>query len=122
MGLLAVSIDLDEVDCYTAIHGVDCPNDPSAHSVYLRTLPRLSRFFEDLDIGGVAVEGQHAQVGGEVVADGFVAFDDHHVVAGLDEAFDRRADLSVSGRARAAELTWRSSAERTLSVYRELVA
>lgn len=49
MRLCAVSVDLDEVPCYAAIHGIDA-NMPalqeSAHAIYERAVPRLQRFFE----------------------------------------------------------------------------
>ena len=56
--------------------------------------------------------------GAAVLVDPFDVVD---IARGIDEAFDRRAELSAAGSARAAEMTWRSSAERTLAVYRELV-
>ncbi len=43
------------------------------------------------------------------------------IAAGIDEAFDRRAELAEAGRGRAAELSWGVAAKRTLDVYRELV-
>lgn len=42
MRLAAISIDLDEVPLYTAIHGLDPPTGPQAHAVYDRCLPRLA--------------------------------------------------------------------------------
>ena len=48
-------------------------------------------------------------------------FDAAAIAAGIDEAFDRRAELAEAGRARAAELSWGVAAKRTLDVYRELV-
>jgi hypothetical protein len=49
MRLCAVSVDLDEVPCYAAIHGIDA-NTPalneSAHAIYEKAVPRLQRFFE----------------------------------------------------------------------------
>jgi peptidoglycan/xylan/chitin deacetylase (PgdA/CDA1 family) len=47
--LAAVSVDLDEVDCYTAIHGLDSEAVP-AHAVYDRALPRLLSLFEELEV------------------------------------------------------------------------
>jgi glycosyltransferase involved in cell wall biosynthesis len=49
-------------------------------------------------------------------------FDVDDIVRGLEEAFDRRAELSVAGAARAAELSWSNAAQRTVEVYRELLA
>ncbi len=48
-------------------------------------------------------------------------FDVDDIARGIDEAFDRRAELAAGARARAAELSWRSSADATVAVYRELV-
>jgi len=43
--LAAISVDLDEIDCYAAIHGLRPPADGSAHAVYDRALPRLAELF-----------------------------------------------------------------------------
>jgi glycosyltransferase involved in cell wall biosynthesis len=40
---------------------------------------------------------------------------------GLDEAVDRRDELSAAGRVRARDLSWSVAARRTLDVYRELI-
>ena len=40
--LASISIDLDEVPRYAAIHGLATPPGPGAHAVYDRCLPRLS--------------------------------------------------------------------------------
>jgi peptidoglycan/xylan/chitin deacetylase (PgdA/CDA1 family) len=37
----AISIDLDEVPCYCAIHGIPVPEDGRASAIYDRALPRL---------------------------------------------------------------------------------
>ena len=42
--LCAVSVDLDEVPCYAAIHGIDT-HAASAHAIYEKAVPRLQRFF-----------------------------------------------------------------------------
>jgi glycosyltransferase involved in cell wall biosynthesis len=44
------------------------------------------------------------------------------IARGILEATDRRAELEVSARLRARELSWGISAELTLAVYRELAA
>ena len=46
----AVSVDLDEVPCYTAIHGLESPSDDAAHAVYRRCIDRLANTFESLDV------------------------------------------------------------------------
>lgn len=48
--LCAVSVDLDEVDCYAAIHGIASLAPGAAHAVYRRALPRLLELFEELAI------------------------------------------------------------------------
>lgn len=45
--LASVSVDLDEIDCYAAIHGLDLPADDSAHAVYRAGVPRFERFFAE---------------------------------------------------------------------------
>lgn len=47
-------------------------------------------------------------------------FDVGDIARGLEEAADRRAELSSAGPTRAAELTWATAAERTAAVYAEL--
>jgi hypothetical protein len=48
--LCAVSVDLDEVCCYTAIHGLPELPEPAAHAVYRRALPRLLDLFDSMSI------------------------------------------------------------------------
>jgi peptidoglycan-N-acetylglucosamine deacetylase len=48
--LCAVSIDLDEIGCYTAIHGLPATSGEPAHAVYRRALPRLLALFEELSV------------------------------------------------------------------------
>jgi len=47
-------------------------------------------------------------------------FDVAAIAGGIDEAFERRAELAALGPARAQQLSWRRSAELTLAVYREI--
>ena len=52
-GYAAVSVDLDEIDCYLAIHGLsdsDELGDAARHAVYDRALPRLAALFDELGI------------------------------------------------------------------------
>jgi glycosyltransferase involved in cell wall biosynthesis len=62
----------------------------------------------------------------EEVADGAAVlvdpFDVDSIATGLVEALDRRVELGQHGRRRASALSWSVAAERTLAVYRELVA
>ncbi|UJR81995.1 polysaccharide deacetylase family protein [Sandaracinus amylolyticus] len=44
MKLAAISVDLDEIPCYAAIHGLDVPSG-SEHAIYDRALPRLAALF-----------------------------------------------------------------------------
>ncbi len=46
--LCAVSVDLDEIPCYTAIHGLPSPRDDRAHAIYRAALPRFAELFADL--------------------------------------------------------------------------
>jgi hypothetical protein len=48
--LCAVSVDLDEIGCYSAIHGLPDLPEPASHAVYRRALPRLLELFEALSI------------------------------------------------------------------------
>lgn len=48
--LAAVSIDLDEVPCYCAIHGLPIPGDARATAIYDRALPRLLALLDERGI------------------------------------------------------------------------
>ncbi|MGB8329737.1 MAG: polysaccharide deacetylase family protein [Polyangiales bacterium] len=48
--LASISIDLDEVPRYAAIHGVPTPTGPEAHVVYERCVPRLASWLEEESI------------------------------------------------------------------------
>jgi peptidoglycan/xylan/chitin deacetylase (PgdA/CDA1 family) len=45
--LAALSVDLDEVGCYAAIHGLELPWDDSAVAVYDRAVERFAALFAD---------------------------------------------------------------------------
>ena len=45
--LAALSVDLDEIGCYAAIHGLDAPWDDSAHAIYERAIERFAALFAD---------------------------------------------------------------------------
>lgn len=45
--LAALSVDLDEIGCYAAIHGIDLPWDDSAQAVYDCALERFATLFAD---------------------------------------------------------------------------
>jgi len=48
--LASISVDLDEVPLYAAIHGLAIPRGPSAHAVYDRCVPRLTEWLDDESI------------------------------------------------------------------------
>lgn len=48
--LAAISVDLDEIDCYAAIHGIDAAELPSL--VYSVALDRFASWFNDLGVVG----------------------------------------------------------------------
>lgn len=50
MRLAAVSVDLDEIPCYAAIHGLPAPPAHAARAIYERALPRLERLFREESI------------------------------------------------------------------------
>jgi hypothetical protein len=51
MGFLSVNIDLDEIYCYLAIHGLhETEAGSAAHAVYEKALPRAARFFDQLEV------------------------------------------------------------------------
>lgn len=72
MKLCALSVDLDEIPCYHAIHGLSAPTGASAHAVYALAVPRYLELFRALDVpctffvigrdldDDVAVEGARA--------------------------------------------------------------
>jgi len=45
--LASISVDLDEVPRYAAIHGVEAPAGPGARAVYEKCVPRLAAWFDD---------------------------------------------------------------------------
>lgn len=50
MRLASVSIDLDEVSCYAAIHGLEPPPELSAHEIYRKAVPRYEMLLSELQI------------------------------------------------------------------------
>jgi hypothetical protein len=53
MGILCVTVDLDEIRCYHNIHGLKSPVEKdSANAVYRRAMPRIADFMQDLGIRG----------------------------------------------------------------------
>ncbi len=45
----SISVDLDEIPCYSAIHGLEPPADGSAHAVYERGVARFESWLRQLD-------------------------------------------------------------------------
>jgi hypothetical protein len=69
MGLLCVTIDLDEIHCYSAIHGINEPEGDAARAVYGRALPRIAEFLKELEIRGTLfVVGRDLKTGGEAAS------------------------------------------------------
>ena len=66
MGLFSVSIDLDELRCYSEIHGLADPELAARRTIYERAVPRALRFFEELSVpatwfaGGRDLDGNPA--------------------------------------------------------------
>lgn len=52
MRLATLSVDLDEVPCYAAIHGLDAPSDDAARAIYRHAVPRWERLMAELRIDG----------------------------------------------------------------------
>jgi hypothetical protein len=50
MRLCALSVDLDEVPCYAAIHGLPQPEGEPAHALYRRAVPRFETLFGSLGV------------------------------------------------------------------------
>lgn len=50
MKLAALSVDLDEIPCYHAIHGLSMPTGEAAHAVYARAVARLAALWAKLDV------------------------------------------------------------------------
>ncbi len=50
MRLAALSVDLDEVPCYTAIYGLPAPDEARAHAVYRKAVPRFEALFDALGL------------------------------------------------------------------------
>jgi peptidoglycan-N-acetylglucosamine deacetylase len=50
MLLAAVSVDLDEIGCYAAIHGLPAPAGESAHAIYRSAVPRFESLFDRLGL------------------------------------------------------------------------
>lgn len=50
MKLCALSVDLDEIPCYHAIHGLPMPEDAAAHAVYDRAVPRYRELLAALGV------------------------------------------------------------------------
>ncbi|MFO0693034.1 MAG: polysaccharide deacetylase family protein [Polyangiales bacterium] len=43
----ALSVDVDEIPCYAAIHGLDAPTDHRAHAIWDRAIPRFRKLFAE---------------------------------------------------------------------------
>jgi peptidoglycan-N-acetylglucosamine deacetylase len=52
MRLAALSVDLDEIPCYTAIHGLPQLESEARNAVYRKCVPRFESLFDELGISG----------------------------------------------------------------------
>lgn len=50
MRLAAISVDLDEIGCYTAIHGLPTPSGDAASAIYRRALPRIEAWLAEIGV------------------------------------------------------------------------
>lgn len=48
--LAALSVDLDEIGCYSAVHGLPAPSADAGRAIYRRALPRFERLFGELGV------------------------------------------------------------------------
>lgn len=48
--LAAISVDLDEIGCYSSIYGLDEPTGDAARAIYLHAIPRYEALFDELDL------------------------------------------------------------------------
>jgi peptidoglycan-N-acetylglucosamine deacetylase len=48
--LAALTVDLDEIPCYSAIFGLSPPNEACAQAIYRKALPRFEALFERLGV------------------------------------------------------------------------
>lgn len=73
MGILCVTVDLDEIGCYHSIHGLPPPAGEAARAVYARALPRVGEFFARLGLKGtlfaVGADLERADDPGRVLRD-----------------------------------------------------
>lgn len=98
MKLAALSVDLDEIDCYASIHGLDSLGEVRA--IYRRALPRFEALFDELDVPatffviGRDVDGENAERLRRLQAAG-------HELG--NHTYDHLYDLTRRDRARIAE-------------------
>ena len=86
--LAAISIDLDEVPRYAAIHGIPGPAGTSAHAVYDRCVPRLTQWLEDESIRATFF----------AIGEDLVRGDNRHTIAALHDAGHEIANHSYHHR------------------------
>jgi glycosyltransferase involved in cell wall biosynthesis len=108
---------LDDERLDALMRGADVLVHPSLYEGFgLVVLEAMAR--------GVAVAAAAATARPETGGDAAVYFDplDVHAMArAIEEALDARDDLAQRGRERAAQFSWRRTAEETAAVYRELL-
>ena len=94
--LAALSVDLDEIGCYAAIHGLAPPSEDAARAIYRKAVPRLRRLFADLH-----VPATFFAIGTDLDAENGAALrglaDDGHEIA--NHSLSHRYDLTRCDRA-----------------------
>lgn len=95
--LAAVSVDLDEIGCYRAIHGLPVRPDVAAHAVYDVALSRIAAFADELEIP-LTVFAIGRDLGRERSAEGLRALARRAGVEVENHSFSHRYDLSLLSR------------------------
>lgn len=92
MGILCVSVDLDEIRCYHEIHGLD-PDAARAGTIYERAVPRIARFLSDRGIGATFFAvGRDLRTSGAAQAIRGLAADGHEI---SNHTMNHRYDLTL---------------------------
>jgi hypothetical protein len=95
--LAAISVDLDEIGCYSSIYGLDEPTGDAARAVYLHAIPRYEALFDELNLSATFFTiGRDLEVNGnaEIIRR---LHDQGHEIA--NHTFGHRYDFSRLSRA-----------------------
>lgn len=80
MRLAALSVDIDDIPCYTAIHGLEAPDEERARAIYERALPRFGDLFADEGVPATFfVIGRDVEVGDNQATLGALAAAGHEL-------------------------------------------